>query len=348
MLKRMIFMLVLIIFGFNVQAQDIPIGQPGAPGGFGEWFKEYSAPAKIIPLTEEDKALPRLRVGIPTYLSEMPLEGDAKYVDIVVGLGKKRKLRVNLSGKFVIEKEDALKADPCIIEKWFNRNLFYHIEYKIKFNPKIINKAKRTLKKVKKRYLEGIQREIDEAVRAGLMKWDEKEKKYKAPSPEIEQMAKEARMRGESINPPWEIANEALKGVLKETRKLNKVDLGGIGIHINGENAIGTEFIYYVKENKIKVFNFLKSEVIEEMERVSEEPKELVYKGVFENASRVRVIGRNIFDIYLQDREDIGELEIDPDNSYFMLLPREEAEKFGTGVPTVPTEGLIHIDERID
>ena len=41
-------------------------------------------------------------------------------------------------------------------------------------------------------------------------------------------------------------------------------------------------------------------------------------------------------------------MEIDPDNSYFMLLPREEAEKFGTGTPTVPTEGLIHIDERID
>ena len=345
MLKRMIFMLVLIIFGFNVQAQDIPIGQPGAPGGFGEWFKEYSAPAKIIPLTEEDKALPRLRVGIPTYLSEMPLEEDAKYVDIVVGLGKKRKLRVNLSGKFVIEKEDALKADPCIIEKWFNRNLFYHIEYKIKFNPKIINKAKRTLKKVKKRYLEGIQREIDEAVRAGLMKWDEKEKKYKAPSPEIEQMAKEAARRGESEGPLWSAANQTLERV----NRLNKVDLGGIGIHINGENAIGPEFIYYVKENKIKVFNSLKSEVIEEMERVSEEPKELVYKGVFENASRVRVIGRNIFDIYLKHRgKDIGELEIDPDNSYFMLLPREEAEKFGTGVPTVPTEGLIHIDERID
>lgn len=344
MLKRMIFMLVLVTFGFNVQAQDIPIGQPGAPGGFGEWFKEYSAPAKIIPLTEEDKALPRLRVGIPTYLSEMPLEEDAKYVDIVVGLGKKRKLRVNLSGKFVIEKEDALKADPCIIEKWFNRNLFYHIEYKIKFNSKIINKAKRTLKKVKKRYLEGIQREIDEAVRAGLMKWDEKEKKYKAPSPEIEQMAKEAARRGELEETLWSAANQTLERV----NRLNKVDLGGIGIHINGENAIGPEFIYYVKENKIKVFNFLKSEVIEEMERVSEEPKELVYKGVFENASRVRVIGRNIFDIYLQDREDIGELEIDPDNSYFMLLPREEAEKFGTGVPTVPTEGLIHIDERID
>ncbi len=98
MLKRIIFMLVLIIFGFNVQAQDIPIGQPGAPG-FGEWFKEYSAPAKIIPLTEEDKALPRLRVGIPTYLSEMPLEGDAKYVVIDLGFGEKRKLRVNLSGK---------------------------------------------------------------------------------------------------------------------------------------------------------------------------------------------------------------------------------------------------------
>jgi len=70
-------------------------------------------------------------------------------VVIVVGLGEKRKLRVNLSGKFVIEKEDALKADPFIIEKWFNRNLFYHIEYKIKFNSKIINKAKRTLKKLK-------------------------------------------------------------------------------------------------------------------------------------------------------------------------------------------------------
>jgi len=345
MLKRMIFMLVLVIFGFNVQAQNIPIGQPGTPEGFGEWFKEYRAPAKIIPLTEEDKALPRLRVGIPTYLSEMPLEGDAKYVDIVVGLGKKRKLRVNLSGKFVIEKEDALKADPCIIEKWFNRNLFYHIEYKIKFNPKIINKAKRTLKKVKKRYLEGIQREIDEAVRAGLIKWDEKEKKYKAPSPEIEQMAKEAARRGELEETLWSAANQTLERV----NRLNKVDLGGIGIKINGENAIGTEFIYYVKENKIKVFNFLKSEVIEEMERVSEEPKELVYKGVFENASRVRVIGRNIFDIYLKHRgEDIGELEIDPDNSYFMLLPREEAEKFGTGTPTVPTEGLIHIDVRID
>ena len=345
MLKRMIFMLVLVIFGFNVQAQDIPIGQPGTPEGFGEWFKEYSAPAKIIPLTEEDKALPKLRVGIPTYLSEMPLEEDAKYVDIVVGLGEKRKLRVNLSGKFVIEKEDALKADPCIIEKWFNRNLFYHIEYKIKFNPKIINKAKRTLKKVKKRYLEGIQREIDEAVRAGLMKWDEKEKKYKAPSPEIEQMAKEAARRGELEETLWSAANQTLERV----NRLNKVDLGGIGIKINGETAFGTEFIYYVKENKIKVFNFLKSEVIEEMERVSEEPKELVYKGVFENASRVRVIGRNIFDIYLKHRgEDIGELEIDPDNSYFMLLPREEAEKFGTGVPTVPTEGLIHIDERID
>jgi len=344
MLKRMIFMLVLIIFGFNVQAQDIPIGQPGTPEGFGEWFKEYSAPAKIIPLTEEDKALPRLRVGVPIYLSEMPLEGDAKYVDIDLGFRKKRKLRVNLSGKFVIEKEDALKADPCIIEKWFNRNLFYHIEYKIKFNPKIINKAKRTLKKVKKRYLEGIQREIDEAVRAGLMKWDEKEKKYKAPSPEIEQMAKEAARRGELEETLWSAANQTLERV----NRLNKVDLGGIGIHINGENAIGPEFIYYVKENKIKVFNSLKSEVIEEMERVSEEPKELVYKGVFENAWRVRVIGRNIFDIYLQDREDIGELEIDPDNSYFMLLPREEAEKFGTGVPTVPTEGLIHIDERID
>jgi len=344
MLKRMIFMLVLVIFGFNVQAQDIPIGQPGTPEGSGEWFKEYSAPAKIIPLTEEDKALPRLRVGIPTYLSEMPLEGDAKYVDIDLGFRKKRKLRVNLSGKFVIEKEDALKADPCIIEKWFNRNLFYHIEYKIKFNPKIINKAKRTLKKVKKRYLEGIQREIDEAVRAGLMKWDEKEKKYKAPSPEIEQMAKEAARRGELEETLWSAANQTLERV----NRLNKVDLGGIGIKINGETAFGTEFIYYVKENKIKVFNFLKSEVIEEMERVSEEPKELVYKGVFENASRVRVIGRNIFDIYLEDREDIGELEIDPDNSYFMLLPREEAEKFGTGTPLVPTEGLIHIDERID
>jgi len=345
MLKRMIFMLVLIIFGFNVQAQDIPIGQPGTPEGSGEWFKEYSAPAKIIPLTEEDKALPRLRVGIPTYLSEMPLEGDAKYVVIDLGFRKKRKLRVNLSGKFVIEKEDALKADPCIIEKWFNRNLFYHIEYKIKFNPKIINKAKRTLKKVKKRYLEGIQREIDEAVRAGLMKWDEKEKKYKAPSPEIEQMAKEAARRGELEETFWSAANQTLERV----NRLNKVDLGGIGIKINGETAFGTEFIYYVKENKIKVFNFLKSEVIEEMERVSEEPKELVYKGVFENASRVRVIGRNIFDIYLRDRgEDIGELEIDPDNSYFMLLPREEAEKFGTGTPLVPTEGLIHIDERID
>jgi len=345
MLKRMIFMLVLIFFGFNVHAQNIPIGQPGTPEGFGEWFKEYRAPAKIIPLTEEDKALPRLRVGVPTYLSEMPLEGDAKYVDIDLGFRKKRKLRVNLSGKFVIEKEDALKADPCIIEKWFNRNLFYHIEYKIKFNPKIINKAKRTLKKVKKRYLEGIQREIDEAVRAGLIKWDEKEKKYKAPSPEIEQMAKEAARRGELEETLWSAANQTLERV----NRLNKVDLGGIGIKINGENAIGTEFIYYVKENKIKVFNFLKSEVIEEMERVSEEPKELVYKGVFENAWRVRVIGRNIFDIYLRDRgEDIGELEIDPDNSYFMLLPREEAEKFGTGVPTVPTEGLIHIDERID
>ena len=344
MLKRMIFMLVLVIFGFNVQAQDIPIGQPGTPEGFGEWFKEYSAPAKIIPLTEEDKALPRLRVGIPTYLSEMPLEGDAKYVDIDLGFRKKRKLRVNLSGKFVIEKEDALKADPCIIEKWFNCNLFYHIEYKIKFNPKIINKAKRTLKKVKKRYLEGIQREIDEAVRAGLMKWDEKEKKYKAPSPEIEQMAKEAARRGELEETLWSAANQTLERV----NRLNKVDLGGIGIKINGETAFGTEFIYYVKENKIKVFNSLKSEVIEERERVSEEPKELVYKGVFENAWRVRVIGRNIFDIYLQDREDIGELEIDPDNSYFMLLPREEAEKFGTGTPTVPTEGLIHIDERID
>jgi len=34
------------------------------------------------------------------------------------------------------------------------------------------------------------------------MKWDEKENKYKAPSLEIEQMAKEARMKGESINPP--------------------------------------------------------------------------------------------------------------------------------------------------
>jgi len=66
MLKRIIFMLVLAIFGFNVQAQDIPIGQPGAPGGFGEWFKKYSPPAKIIPLTEEDKALPRLRVGDPS------------------------------------------------------------------------------------------------------------------------------------------------------------------------------------------------------------------------------------------------------------------------------------------
>jgi len=55
-----------------------------------------------------------------------------------------------------------------------------------------------------------------------------------------------------------------------------------------------------------------------------------------------------MFDIYLRDREDIGELEIDPDNSYFMLLPREEAEKFGTGTPLVPTEGLIHIDVRID
>ena len=345
MLKRMIFMLVLVIFGFNVQAQDIPIGQPGTPEGSGEWFKEYSAPAKIIPLTEEDKALPRLRVGIPTYLSEMPLEGDAKYVVIDLGFRKKRKLRVNLSGKFVIEKEDALKADPCIIEKWFNRNLFYHIEYKIKFNPKIINKAKRTLKKVKKRYLEGIQREIDEGVRAGLIKWDEKEKKYKAPSPEIEQMAKEAARRGELEETLWSAANQTLERV----NRLNKVDLGGIGIKINGETAPGTEFIYYVKENKIKVFNFLKSEVIEEMERVSEEPKELVYKGVFENAWRVRVIGRNIFDIYLRDRgEDIGELEIDPDNSYFMLLPREEAEKFGTGTPLVPTEGLIHIDERID
>ena len=315
-------------------------------GGFtlDQAAQDYRAPVREIPLSEADKALPQLTLGAPLYFSALPLREGPETISKKVPLLHAKitlKIPVVLGGEFLLLKEEALKADPGLLEKWSNTNLFYHVEYTVSFDPALLEEAKRFLETWKEERISGLKQELDQGEEQGLFKYDPVEQKYVPPDPEATQQSFEG-------TPVWELANEALREI-QRLSNIHRVAFASIEMKLNGENAPGVLFVYDTSVDSVEAFDYSPSGELHPLEKVAS-TNPYTYRGAFENAWRVNVIGKNTFKIFLvatkAGAQQVGELKIDKERSYFKLLDQEAARQFGGIMPLAPKEEVVFFGKQ--
>jgi len=336
---KALFFLFSVLFNFYpVYADNLPHLNNNWPKEVQKHFQEHRAPITIIPLQKYDKKLPHLSLNNPLFLEDIPVNFDSKYVyKKDININKQLNHPILFSGNFIIDKDTLLKIDNHIREKWYNRNLFYHIDYEIEFSPGLLVYARKQIENERRTFLDHIKTELNKGIEQGLFKWDQKAQRYVPPN------KKTLKDQTLGSNTPWRYANHILEQAKMKAQGMDTIVLGYINIQFNGEEAPGVMFMLNSRKNKIIAFDFKNMFKFHVLEQIGDNK----FRGKFENAWRVRIIGKNTVNIYFvmpsAQSPNIGKVSIDPKKSYLMLLDNKLAARYGGVVPLAPGNSLLYL-----
>lgn len=172
--KLLLFGIAVIVIGVVIgwwtvvraQQESLPPDAMPLPPQLAEHVKKWQQPPEEQPLTGEDKKLPGVSVDGRLYFNQLPMKTECdsymKRRFSTLGL-----LECVVAGAFKVEKNEALKANPDVMEVPFGVSIFFHVEYEMRFDKNLVSKAaafgKSEMEYLRKQYEEyGAEEELPE------------------------------------------------------------------------------------------------------------------------------------------------------------------------------------------